>query len=52
MMTEKELIKALVEYKEKHGIAVLDISIYDDNVYFVGRTNGVRVVSIEEKYND
>ena len=51
-MNEKELIKALVEYKTKHKIDVLDVSIYDGNIYFVGRTNGMRVVSIEEKYND
>ena len=51
-MREKQIINELVKYVKEHKIGVLDISIYDGNVYFVGRTNGQRVVSIEEKIND
>jgi len=48
-MNEKEIIKSLKEYKEKHDLDVLEICLYENKVYFVGRKNGAKVVNVEDK---
>lgn len=51
-MDSKELKEILKEFKEKNSLDYLEICLYDNKFFLVGRANGVSVINEEDTFND